>query len=119
MQVAGIDFEDGEIVSDTASNPTGADVLADSGQLTSGRQQIVASAGHDDGVARLFELQWRNAANDATIANFRFVVNANVLFKIRLNFSTDERIRWVTVKTVTNTAVTWIAATSATAQSVT
>ncbi len=99
-----------QVFSDTSVAPGAGTVLADTGAVGTVELQIQAFAGHNDGTPRIFTLEWRNAANSATIASFPMSVETSVGFKFRGIMATGERFRWVTATAVTNTAVTWIAA---------
>ncbi len=117
LQIGQADFENDEVVDDSTAAPAAGTVLADTGQLPAARTQFQAGAGQDDNIPEIFELQWRNAANAATLANFRVVANGqSVVLNFRLSIGTNERLRWVNTSGIVNTAVTWIASARANTQ---
>ncbi len=103
--------EDGDIFNDDDTNPVATTVLADTGQLTAGVHLVHATYAQDTGAATDFALEWRNAANNATLAVWRAFSEALFDFGPRwLNFATDERIRFIQNANITGDVATTISA---------
>lgn len=115
IQVAKPDFDDPEVASSSNAAPVAGTVLVDTGQLGAGRVQFHCVAGHNDAAGRLFDLEWRNAANTANVAVFHYAIHdtSTVELIIRLNIALNERLRWVNRTAVTGEAVSWIASVGA------
>ena len=101
--------EDGDIVNSDDTNPVATTVLADSGQLAAGVHLVHGTYAQDTGSATDFALEWRNAANSATLAVWRAFNEAIYEFGPRfLNFATNERIRFIQNANITGAVATTI-----------
>ncbi len=98
------------------TNPAAGTVLADTGQLTGPSQLIHWTINSDSATPDLFSVEWRNAANAATIATWGFFVGGNQISvqmfnQLNLNITNNERVRIVSVATVTGDVNATIGAT--------
>lgn len=66
-------LNDGNALSDVVNNPAAGASIFDSGQLAAGIIWLTFSA-TTDVTGTLLELQWRNAANAATLASWNFLM---------------------------------------------
>ncbi len=107
LAVRNTGFNDAMIVnSGRVTNPTAGTVLADTGQLVANGQVIHWIICSDSATLTLFDIQWRNAANSATIATWSYLVGGNLpcvqMFnQLNLNIVNNERVRIVAVAAVT------------------
>jgi len=108
-------FDDDEIVSDVQNAVAAGTVLADSGQLAQGKFMVRGGFGQTDNGVRFIDLEWRNAANTATIATFHHLhgalQNGVEIQPLILTMATDERVRWVANTAIALIVHTWIATT--------
>ena len=112
LTVANPPVQDTEIVFGLAVAPAGGTILADTGQLAVGVHTFQGMAGHNDGVTRQFDLEWRNAANAANLMVWSFMIsNEPFVFDLVPNISVaNERFRWVNVSAVIGNAATSVQA---------
>ncbi len=106
IPVEGIPFDDGDITnSGVVVNPAAAQVIVDGGAVgataTFEFNVVMAS----NGALGLFEIQWRNAANTATLATWGFIIGSGGPATYGwgpfvLNLAISERIRVVTVAAI-------------------
>ncbi len=100
-------FDSGLVV-----NPAAAAVLVDSGQVTNANKTAIVTVSTNTKVD--FAVEWRNAANSATLATWTVCTGDAFSFpQINLsNMLTDERLRVITVGGVTGTVAAHIDLTS-------
>ncbi len=102
--------EDAEIDGDRTTGPSAGDVLADTGQLAPGVHLIRAGLTYN-ATTESFDLEWRNAANSASLRTIPFEIEAgDGLIEIEFagSFLADERIRWTAKTAAAGTASTYI-----------
>ncbi len=108
LPVGGIRRNDGDITNSGATvNPAAAAVIVDTGQLAAGTHFFHAIINWNAAILD-FQIEWRNAANAATLALWGFQVGTgqpSVQFGPHpLNIATNERLRVVTASGGTGTA---------------
>lgn len=89
----------GDVFSATFTNPTAALVVLDTGQLGAGAHLMWIQVGWNSETTLLVEVQWRNAANDGTLATWFISSSRDGFFRLPFLvpfLATDERIRLVT-----------------------
>ncbi len=101
-------FDDGNVSSDVTVNPIAGAVLADTGAVAFGSVfQLSAQINWNTAIVD-FQVEWRNAANDTTLAQWEYQVGTglpHVTFgPVALNMLTSERIRIVTASGGTGTS---------------
>ncbi len=108
-------YDDTDIVDDVTVNPAAAAVLADTGQLAAGIQMVYAQINWNTAIVD-FQLEWRNAANSATLATFQYQVGTGLphasFGPLTLNVVVNERLRWATAGGGTGTSSSSIASRS-------
>ncbi len=110
MSVAPPTTEDTEIDGDRTAGAAAGDVLADTGQLTAGLHWIRAGLTYN-ATTESFDLEWRNAANAASLRTIPFEIEAgDGLVEIIFvgNFLVNERIRWTAKTAAAGSASTYI-----------
>ncbi len=112
LQVALPFFQDANIFDDTSAAPGAGTVLADTGQLTNNVQFMQILLSHSDGANETFEIQWRNAANNATLATLPVTLEHVVTLNLSFDTELNERVRIVNITAIAGTAATWIAVAS-------
>lgn len=94
-------------------NPAAAQVIADSGQLTAAENLVHLTTNNNAAISD-FQLEWRNAANTATITQWTFQVGTgqpNVQFgPMALFMASNERLRLVSGSAVVGTVAATITA---------
>ncbi len=112
-------YDDGDIVnSGPTVNPAAGQVIADTGQLGPGRHLVHWVL--NTSVAADLHLEWRNAADAATLATWPFFIdvgNASMFESLALEFSLNERLRVITPVAVVGTVNATVAAAPLTASS--
>lgn len=99
-----------DVFNNSTAAPGANTVLADTGQLSFGVRRMQIRMSHDDAVARHFEIQWRNAANSATIATYPIWVftSTNTWLNVSIQ-AVNERVRIVNVTAIAGLALSYIA----------
>lgn len=85
------------------TNPTAGTVLADSGAQAAGLVRIEGQI-HLIGTNEDFRVEWRNAANNATLASFSVLMSEPAHFRFgpfTFNMALNERVRIISVNTIT------------------
>lgn len=83
-----------DVFQTSASSPTGGTILSDTGQLTAGIHRIEVWTGQDSGSQEHLQLEWRNAANNATLATWNLLSVGQFHFgPIYTDMATNERFR--------------------------
>ena len=105
------DFTRNQVTPSVDVAPAGGTVLADSGALAAGDFWLDCNFSHDDGTAVDLSLQWRNAANTATVLELQVWVTLRTqkLFMFR-EVALNERFRFVNNTAIAGTALSYIAA---------
>ncbi len=108
LPTSGPRYEDTSVTNSGATvNPAGGAVIVDTGQLNSGANVFQAIINWNAAILD-FQIEWRNAANAATLATFGFQLGTGqpcVQFgPITLGMATDERLRIVSASGGVGTA---------------
>ncbi len=106
LPVEGTRFDDGDVTnSGRTTNPMAGDVIVDSGAFPNSGTHRVDAWMANDAALSLFEVQWRNAANSATLATWGIIIGTGqATFNwgpFILNMALNERIRIVSVAAIT------------------
>ncbi len=103
-----VPYNDGDISNDVTVNPTAGAVLADTGALAFGSIFWFEGQINFNGAITDFQVEWRNAANDGTLAIWQYHAGTggpHVKFGgVTLNMLTSERLRIVSGSAATGTA---------------
>ena len=112
-------FDSAEVFSGNTTAPGANAVIADTGALPPGTYDVISGGSVSGATAggALYELQWRNAANNANLAvwfhSVRTLVSTSLLFTdgpMALNIGLNERLRWTNIVANTGGMSGWIMA---------
>ncbi len=98
-------------------NPAAGAVIADTGQLVNGPHMVHWICAHNAALAVEFDIEWRNAANAATLATWSYIAlpggdNLQMFDQLTLLFAQNERLRIVTPAAVVGSVNCSVGATS-------
>lgn len=97
-----------ETFSDQSAAPGAASVLADTGQLAASEFFLQFTLSHDDAALRHIEIQWRNAANTATLATYPIWVTEVTNRWLNVDVALNERFRLVNITAIAGLALSFI-----------
>ena len=111
-------LEPADVFDDRSVSPNAGDVLADTGGVSASVRSFKIQLMQNTGSAFEFALQWRNAANSATLATFQFIatLNSPFIFDFVADMSAGERIRMVSVNTIISIVTSFITTSEAQSQ---
>ncbi len=102
-------FSTGLFADDTQAAPGANTVLADTGAIASaGQFWFQVQASHDDGTAVIFEVQYRNAANNANLGVLPITNTQGIREWLSIDIAANERLRIVNVTAIAGTATSYI-----------
>ena len=103
-----------DVFDDITLNPLAGVILADTGAVAAGVTSFKVQLSQTTASGFIFEIQWRNAANAATLASFPFT--KNLVMDFVANMALNERIRLVNVNNITATVASYITASPSASQ---